>query len=497
MKRARFLLFSGLVVILAGLIGCGSSQPVPTPQQDFTLALSAIAVFVPIGAGNGSLQVSVQAVNGFNQSVSVSFSGLPTGVTTSPALPLNVSPGSNQTVTFMAASGTSPSLQNISVQATSGTLDHASSFSLSVANPSYAYLAAGYPGHPPYDMAGFSVDANTGALSVVPGSPLSLPNAPVDLAVASETGGAFVFALIQDPTTQTVSLQSYSVNAATGALTALQTIKYPANTDQSLLAVHPSGKFLYVMEDGCLLAYTIDPSTGNLTQSSCSSGQQFGPTQSFVVAPPGSFAYQADTTIVPNNLYVYSVSQTDGSVTVLQAMLNPLGFGGTLYTDPQGLALYKLTVPGGFDGCSVVGIWEINSANGTLTGLSSSFSPLCVAISMTFHPADTFAYVTSGPNEGSPPDGIYAATVDPATGNLTEVSGSPFASGSNASFGSVEPSQGKFLMEVQGGGSLGANGVVQVYAISSSTGAPSQLSGAQAKLPDVSVFKMLTVAPNP
>src|SRR5271155_1347932 len=132
MKRARFLLFSGLVVILAALIGCGSSQPVPTPQpqQDFTLVLSAKAVFVPIAAGNGSLQVSVQAVNGFNQSVSVSFSGLPTGVTTSPALPLNLSPGSNQTVTLMAASGTSPSLQSISVQAMSGTLDHAASFSL-------------------------------------------------------------------------------------------------------------------------------------------------------------------------------------------------------------------------------------------------------------------------------------------------------------------------------------------------------------------------------
>src|SRR5580658_7153011 len=102
-KRAQFLLFSGLVLVLAPLIGCGSSQPVstPQPQQDFTLTLSTMAVFVPIATGSGSLQVSVQAVNGFNQPVSVSFGGLPTGVTTSPALPLNINPGSNQTVTFM------------------------------------------------------------------------------------------------------------------------------------------------------------------------------------------------------------------------------------------------------------------------------------------------------------------------------------------------------------------------------------------------------------
>ena len=77
---------------------------------------------------------------------------------------------------------------------------------------SYAYLATEGPSQsPPYDVRGYGVDASTEALTPVPGSPLSLPNAPIDLTVASETGGAFVFVLMQDSTTQTATLQSYSV----------------------------------------------------------------------------------------------------------------------------------------------------------------------------------------------------------------------------------------------------------------------------------------------
>ena len=302
---------------------------------------------------------------------------------------------------------------------------------------------------------------------------------------------------MQDSTTQIDTLQSYSVDATTGALTAVQTINYPANTNQYSLAIDPSGKFLYVMQNGSLLAYSINSSTGNLTQSSSTSGQQFGAEQSFVIAPPGSFAYQVNTQRGYYNVYVYSVSPTDGSVTVVQSTLEPLGFGATFYTDPKGLALYQLTNPGGEGDCPMVAISQINSANGMLTS-EGQFSADCIPASMSFNPTDTFAYVSSAPSGAPSPDGIYAATVDATTGNLTEVSGSPFASGSGARFGGVEPSQGEFLMEVQGGESPGTNEVVQVYAINSGTGALSQVSGAQVELPsNVYVYKMLTVLPNP
>ena len=509
MKTSALWFCTSVLAILC-LTGCGggSGQPAqdqsqnpPPPQADFTLAVSANAVFVPIGAGKGSQQVSVQAVNGFNQSVSISFSGLPNGVSTSPALPLQLSPGSNQKITLTAASGMTPSVANISVQGTAGTLSHNASFSLSVANPSYAYLATGYPGDPPYDLVGFSVDANSGALTQVPGSPVSLSANVVDYAVASEPGGAFVFALIpSSPTFECLpecSLQSYSVDTATGTLTPLQTINYQPQTNQSGLAIDPAQKYLYVIQNGCILAYTIDPATGNLSQSSCSA-VQFG--SDLVVPSPGSFAYSLASDGISNStLLLYSVNQNDGSLTLLQ-LYGTGSVGAALFTDPQGRALYQLGAAIPFE-CSSFNIWGIDPTNGALTNLNTTFSPQCIPLSMAFNPADTFAYVTSETDEyPAAPNGIYGGAVDPATGNLTTVSGSPFASGIGASFGAAEPSQGKFLLEdsAGSGGTGGDNGQLLVYAIDPKTGALSAVSGVKGPLPSPysNIGKMLTVAPN-
>jgi len=436
----------------------------------------------------------VQAVNGFNQAVSVSFTGLPRGVSTSPALPVMISPGSPKTITLNAASSASAGVQNISVMGTSGSLNHSASFAVSVADPSYAYLATGYPGQPPYDLVGFSVDANSGALAQVPGSPISLSAEPVDLAIATETGGAFVFALIPDSASGTVALQSYRVDSATGALTALQTINYPPNTNQSLLAVHPSQSFLYVLQDGCLLAYLIDPATGNLTQASCSSLLASGPNHSFVVAPPGNYAYELETDPLPESFFIYQVSQSDGSVTPILGL--QFNFGGTLFTDPQGRALYQIIGPLGVGSCGQFAIWQIDPNSGVVNSVNTSFSPLCEPLSMAFNPADTFGYVTSGPGESQSANGIYVGAADATTGNLTNISSSPFAVGTAAQFGAVEPSQGKFLLQMARNSSTGE---VLVYAIQPSTGALSQVTGVQATLPsdNVYVLKMLMAAPQP
>jgi 6-phosphogluconolactonase (cycloisomerase 2 family) len=275
----------------------------------------------------------------------------------------------------------------------------------------------------------------------------------------------------------------------------VQTIYYPPQTFQTTLAVSPSRKFLYVVEQGCIVAYVIDPATGNLTQSSCSPPQV---SSGLAIAPPGNFAYQL--TPLPNGsatIYLFSVNQNDGSLALIQ--FYNVNQGGAMYTDPHGRALYEVIPVFDIDTCSQVVIWQIDPATGTLTNLNTSFSPLCEVFSLVFNSADTFAYVTSGGGEENGPNGIYAATVNATTGNLTSISSAPFAYGTKASFGAVEPSRGKFLMEDAGGGTVGDDGQVAVYAINSNTGALSQVSGAQATLPSPYwyVAKMLAVAPNP
>ena len=216
-------------------------------------------------------------------------------------------------MSFSAPTGTKPVLQQISFQATSGTLWRSSAISLSVANPVYAYVAGGNP--PPNNILGYSVDANSGKVSALSASPAGLPNFPTDIVVGSETGGAFLFALTSDEASQGArTLSSFKVDAASGSLTLLQMINYQPGGNQEYMAVHPSGKFLYVTQSTCTLAYLIDPATGHLTQASCSAG---GVLPAF--APPGNYAFGPEAAN-SGNLATYSVNQSDGSLTLLHTI---------------------------------------------------------------------------------------------------------------------------------------------------------------------------------
>lgn len=221
-----------------------------------------------------------------------------------------VSPGASQTLTFTAASNSQPSVQQISFQATSGGLVHSSSSSLSIAHPVYAYIANGLPGNSPNNIVGYAVDANTGNLTALSTSPTSLSNLANDIVAVSEAGGgAFVYVLTSDQTSQGArTLSTFKVDAATGTLTLAQTINYQPGGDQWYMSVHPSGRFLYVSQANCTLAYTIDPATGNLTQSSCS-GLSYGQAPGF--SPSGNFAYQQ----IKTETDVFFVRQSDGSLT--------------------------------------------------------------------------------------------------------------------------------------------------------------------------------------
>jgi hypothetical protein len=74
--------------------------------------------------------VTVNPVNGFNQSVSLMLSGLPTGVTASfspnPAI-------SNSTLTLDATNSASNGFSTLTVTGTSGTLTYTTTFDLQVA----------------------------------------------------------------------------------------------------------------------------------------------------------------------------------------------------------------------------------------------------------------------------------------------------------------------------------------------------------------------------
>jgi 6-phosphogluconolactonase (cycloisomerase 2 family) len=436
-----------------------------------------------------NLQVSVQALNGFNQPVTVSVAGLPPGMTTTPSLPINIGPGTTQTIVFNAAAGVQPGLQNVSLQATAGQISHTQQVSLSVAQPVYAYIAGTENSTPAsYDIAGYAVDANTGALVKLQGAPATLPNTPLGMVEASESGGTFVF-ILTGTNAQDNTLSGFQV-ATTGLLTPVQGIAF-GNSDGGWITVHPSGRFLYTKRLDhlnnklCNVAYLIDPATGNLTESSCS-GE---PAASFVVPPPGDFAYATNADV---SVQAYAINRNDGSLTAIQTT-QAIQNQSVWATDPLGHALYTL-VPN--YNCHLLETWAIDSNSGSLTmagvltpAFGSYGSLSCDQGWITFTPKGNFGYVLGESIYPTDPRGVFELTIDPTTGNLTNAQ----APSQEAQFAQVEPSQSKFMIAGTQVFSTEPNNLVS-ESIDPNTGALSQPI-ATVPLPQSSSTMMIVVSP--
>lgn len=105
-------------------------------------------------------------------------------------------------------------------------------------------------------VAGFSINASTGALTLVPGSPFPAGNNPISLATVNN------FLYVSNFTDGTIS--GYSINPINGALTALTGSPFAIHGGP--LVASPFGGLLYTTGPGGLLALSVNPQTGALTQ---------------------------------------------------------------------------------------------------------------------------------------------------------------------------------------------------------------------------------------
>jgi 6-phosphogluconolactonase (cycloisomerase 2 family) len=109
-------------------------------------------------------------------------------------------------------------------------------------------------------IAAFSVDSETGALTPVPGPPFSTGNVPLLFAFADN------FLYIVNAFDGTIS--GYSVNSNSGALTPLP--DSPFGSESGTLATDPSGRYLYLGTFRGIQGYNIDAATSALTLGSAS-----------------------------------------------------------------------------------------------------------------------------------------------------------------------------------------------------------------------------------
>jgi 6-phosphogluconolactonase len=265
-------------------------------------------------------------------------------------------------------------------------------------------------------VAVFAINSTTGALTEIAGSPFDPGANP--LAITFDPTGRHMYAghlLIRELQTAELNVRAYSVHPNTGALTVIGGSPFASPASPSALDVDSSGKYLYVAntQSNQLTAYRIDSGDGSLSQLASS------PTN--VGASPTVVTSEEDTTPLSlSSKFVY-VTDPAGSIRSFNIAADgtlsagavpsltanaPLG----ITLDPQGRFAYVAD-----PGANAVRIYAVNASTGTLAEIAGSpvatvGAPQYVAI----EPSGRYAYV-SIPSTTS----IVKYTVDATTGGLS------------------------------------------------------------------------------
>jgi len=101
------------------------------PPPDFSLNLVPASLNLTAGAAGASISITATPLNAFTGAVSVSITGLPTGVTANPST-LTLMPGTAQSTTLSAAVTTAGATSTLTFTGTSGTTSHNATLALTV-----------------------------------------------------------------------------------------------------------------------------------------------------------------------------------------------------------------------------------------------------------------------------------------------------------------------------------------------------------------------------
>jgi 6-phosphogluconolactonase (cycloisomerase 2 family) len=345
-------------------------------------------------------------------------------------------------------------------------------------------------------ISGFSVDPNTGTLTLVPGSPFPAGANPTSL--TSDPSGKFLYEVNDKNGATTNNLFAFAINPSTGALTPISGSPLATGAGTLSVSIDPTGKFLYTANSGgdgtfpalptSISEYTINATTGALTLDTqvgaCIStssdlanfvvtdpaaGFLFASTAlasicSFSIGPSGNlqpaagspFAVNApgQNTLFPRSVAVdpfgkflftadgdvsaYSIA-SDGRLTQLSGSPYTLGAATaatSVLADPLDRFLW---VDHGF---TSIDCFSINSSTGALTLLqfpltspnpyiAITTAPNTSAIPLAADPSGKFLYVLTQPGSVAQNFSISGFAIDPSTGRLTLLPGSPLSLPSN------------------------------------------------------------------
>jgi 6-phosphogluconolactonase (cycloisomerase 2 family) len=176
---------------------------------------------------------------------------------------------------------------------------------------------------PPNGVFAFIIDATTGILTAVPGSPFSFSGQTVansnPVGIVVDSTGQFVYVALAGGS----QVAAFSINSGTGALAPVPGSPFPAGNKPFLMAT--TGKFLYVSnaQDGTVSGYGIDSTSGVLSPLT---GSPYSiPTPAVVADPAGKFVFGTGGA----GIYAFAVN-ADGSLTAVSGSPFPAAISTVL-----------------------------------------------------------------------------------------------------------------------------------------------------------------------
>jgi len=266
------------------------------------------------------------------------------------------------------------------------------------------------------------------------------------------------------------SISVYALDPVTGAI-AGPIDTQPANANPISAVVHPSGKFVYVVNEqrfgtttGNISVYAVDPTTGHLTPKGTSADLGGAPATAIAFAPSGKFAFvtympaPTGSTTFFDTVNTFSVDPTTGLLTgaISTALTgdNPWAVAVT----PNGKAAYVASL-GTQGSVNDLTRYSIDATSGNLTRRDSIYlggEPASLAVDSE----GRFLYAARQQVDNN--QNLFVFAIDSASGSLTPSSNLLTSNGSGPIAVVAEP-QGHFVYAT-------GNGAIVPYTLDATGG---------------------------
>lgn len=309
------------------------------------------------------------------------------------------------------------------------------------------------------------IDGATGAITLGPQTPQVQGTSPTGLALLPSK--KFLYAV--NSRASTISIFQVAGN---GTLTLTGT-PTPAGSGPDAAVIDPSGQYLLVTNslDNTVSVFSIDSGSGALSEVG---GSPFyaniNPTE-IAITHSGQFVYVTN----PGIGMITGFSFSSGVLTPVPGSPVFSGDGAAALTvDGSDRFVYAANPTATNPMQSTVGNiagFNIDPGTGALTPiLGSPFTPTNSSTgptAITVDPSGTFVYAVSPGSSFA----IWCFTIDPTNGQLTAVPNSPFSLAAGGLFALIDPRGNFFYIGSQAGKNI------QAYTYNSATGAPQLIDG--------------------